>query len=285
MKINEVMKETGLTKKSIYYYENEGLIGPKKDPWNNYRIYTHDDVRKLIQINILRRLDVPIKSIGDIIEHEIPVKEILKKQLVLTNQKINNLYRNKIIMNELIVKDIDARDFSSNTLKEYNRKLDNLMEEYGRLGEEIVRLFPGTLGKLLSIFYSDFLNVPLDTEEKLSAWKELIKKLDDISEVEYPEDIKRIVDELYNEVEHKNQDFYNNTNGHHDTFSREQFPPILKENLGNYTIYPMEERNFKGYYELQNFILNNLSGFQEIGFYIRIINERYQTAHHERLPY
>ena len=53
MRINEVMKETGLTKKAIYYYENEGLIKPQKDPENNYRNYTEEEVRKLIIINIL----------------------------------------------------------------------------------------------------------------------------------------------------------------------------------------------------------------------------------------
>ena len=277
MKINEVMKETGLTKKSIYYYENEGLISPKKDPWNNYRIYTDDDVRKLIQINTLRRLEVPIKSISDIIDHGIPVKEILKKQLILTNQKINNLYRNKMIMNELIVKDINKKDFSPDTLKEYNLKLDNIMTGAGDLGREIVRMFPGVLGKLMAIFYSEFLEVPLDTNEKISAWVELIKKLDDISEVEYPEEIKQIVDELYDDMECKRQDFLENNDRSSNTFSKDQNSPILEETSEDYSVCSDEQKKIEGYYELQNFILSSLSEFKKIGFYIGIINERYKV--------
>lgn len=275
MKINEVMKETGLTKKSIYYYENEGLISPKKDPWNNYRIYNDDDVRKLIQINILRRLDVPIKSISDIINHEIPVKEILKEQLILTNLKINNLYHNKMIMNELIVKDVHDKDFSPDTLKEYNLKLNEITTGSGDLTREIVRIFPGILGKLMAIFYSNFLDVPLDTDDKICAWKELIKKLDDMSEVEYPEDVKQIVDELYNDMERNKLDLPGDIDGCKVNFVKPQSSPVLKESLEEYYINPQDQKKIEGYYKLQNFILNCLSEFKEIGFYIGIINERY----------
>jgi DNA-binding transcriptional MerR regulator len=104
MRINKVMKETRLTKKAIYYYESEGLISPAKDPNNNYRKYTEDDVRKLIKINILRRLDVPIKAIAEIINQSISLKDLLKEQLIYTNVKINELIINKRIINEIYMK-------------------------------------------------------------------------------------------------------------------------------------------------------------------------------------
>lgn len=63
MKISEVMKETGLTKKAIYHYEEVDLIRPKKEEENNYRIYSTDDIKRLITINALRKLDFAIKDI------------------------------------------------------------------------------------------------------------------------------------------------------------------------------------------------------------------------------
>ena len=152
MKINKVMKETGLTKKAIYYYENEGLISPAKEPGNNYRIYTEEDVRTLIAINILRKLDVPIKAIGDIIKNSVPMRDVLKEQLVLTNRKINLLFQNKKVMNELIQKDINERDFSFGTLKLFNQELNTLTVSSGQAGKELEYIFPGVLGKIFAIF-------------------------------------------------------------------------------------------------------------------------------------
>ena len=40
MNIKEVEKVTGLTKANIRFYEEEGLVCPKRNEQNNYRIYT-----------------------------------------------------------------------------------------------------------------------------------------------------------------------------------------------------------------------------------------------------
>ena len=200
MRINEVMKETRLTKKAIYYYESEGLIRPEKDPSNNYRKYTEDDVRKLIKINILRRLAVPIKAIAEIINQSISLKDILKEQLIYTNVKINELMMNKIIINELIAKDISDNDFSNDTLVDFDYRLDEIVNGFGNLGKELERVFPGSMGKFLAIFYNNYLNAPLDTDEKINAWNELLRKLDDVKEIEFPNDIKKLVDEIYAQI-------------------------------------------------------------------------------------
>lgn len=282
MRINEVMKETGLTKKAIYYYENEGLIKPQKDPDNNYRNYAEEDVRKLIVINILRRLDVPIKAIGDIVNNSVPIKDVLKEQLVLTNQKINLLFQNKMVMNDLILKDIDERDFSFKTLQEFNQELDRLSQSSGHVGKELERIFPGTLGKTFSIFYSHFLDVPLDTDEKLSAWNDLIKKLDEMKEIDFPEEIQGIVEDLYGEVGEEQL-------AHWERISRRvinemiesQTPPdqssilMAKEALVGYYANPENQKKIEGYYKLQSFIINNLDIFLEIDRYVAIINEDY----------
>lgn len=62
MKINDVCNETGLTKKAVCYYENQGLIKPKKN-MNGYRDYTLEDVRLLNEIFLYRKLDISIKDI------------------------------------------------------------------------------------------------------------------------------------------------------------------------------------------------------------------------------
>ncbi len=284
MKINQVMKKTGLTKKAIYYYENEGLISPEKKPGNNYRIYTDDDVRTLIKINILRRLDVPIKSIGEIINHGVSIKDILKDQLSLTNHKINVLFQNKMILNELITKDMEDSDFSFNTLKDFDLELDKIMVGSGYLGKELERIFPGTLGKILAIFYNNFLNVPLDTEEKVSAWNDLVSKLDEMQEIDYPDDIRIIVDEIYGEVDRDRIDYLEKISKQvidaelgKQIQSESEEILMTKESMEGYYANPENQRKIEGYYNLQNFILNNLYVFKEIDQFIGIINDRYRN--------
>ena len=282
MKINEVMKETGLTKKAIYYYENEGLIKPQKNPDNNYRNYTSEEVRTLIVINILRRLDVPIKGIGDIINNSASMKDILKEQLIVTNRKINMLQQNKKIMNDLITRDMEESDFTFNTLKEFNAQLDKFTESQGQVGKELEFYFPGTLGKTFAIFYNNSLNVPLDTEEKVSAWNELINKLDEMKEIDFPEDIKLIVDELYEDADGEESASWERINRQiTDYLSGKPLPAdpsgaqMAKEALVGYYANPGNQKKIEGYYKLQSFIINNLDVFMEIDKYISIINEDY----------
>lgn len=282
MKINEVMKETGLTKKAIYYYENEGLIKPRKDPVNNYRNYTREEVRKLIVINILRRLDVPIKAISEILVNSVSMKEVLKEQLVSTNQKINLLFQNKKIMNDLISQDIEERDFSFVTLKKFNHELDMLSEGSGHVGRELERIFPGTLGKTFAIFYGNYLNVPLDTDKKVLAWNELVRRLDEMKELDFPEDIEKIVDELYRNIDEDELARLERSGGRIISEQvKKQIPSdptsmlLTKEALVGYYANPENQTLIDGYYKLQSFIISNLDMFDEIGKYINIMNDDY----------
>lgn len=47
MKINEVEAAVGVTKKNIRFYEEEGLISPRREPGNGYRSYSEADVERL----------------------------------------------------------------------------------------------------------------------------------------------------------------------------------------------------------------------------------------------
>ena len=51
MKINEVEAAVGVTKKNIRFYEEEGLISPRREPGNGYRSYSEADVERLRRIN------------------------------------------------------------------------------------------------------------------------------------------------------------------------------------------------------------------------------------------
>ena len=81
MKINEVEAAVGVTKKNIRFYEEEGLISPRREPGNGYRSYSAADVERLRRIKLLRKLDVPLAEIRQMLEGECTLADGMTRQL------------------------------------------------------------------------------------------------------------------------------------------------------------------------------------------------------------
>ena len=56
MKINEVEALVGITKKNIRFYEEQGLLSPRRNSENGYRDYGQEEVDTLRQIKLLRKI-------------------------------------------------------------------------------------------------------------------------------------------------------------------------------------------------------------------------------------
>ena len=63
MKINEVEAQVGITKKNIRFYEERGLLSPRRNSENGYRDYSEAEVAVLRQIKLMRKLGVPLEEI------------------------------------------------------------------------------------------------------------------------------------------------------------------------------------------------------------------------------
>ena len=63
MKINEVEAQVGITKKNIRFYEEQGLLSPRRNSENGYRDYGEAEVAVLRQIKLMRQLGVPLEEI------------------------------------------------------------------------------------------------------------------------------------------------------------------------------------------------------------------------------
>ncbi len=76
MKIKEVSQLTGLSKKTIRFYEEEGLIEPEKTYQNGraYRTYTQAHIQALKEVATLRRARFSVEEIKTILSapEEIP---------------------------------------------------------------------------------------------------------------------------------------------------------------------------------------------------------------------
>ena len=93
-----------VTKKTLIYYENEGLVKPARDS-NNYRNYSKEDISRIKFILLLREMDVNIEEIKQIINEKKSIRDILeskkdmiKKQhldLEHIDEKINNYIKRR----------------------------------------------------------------------------------------------------------------------------------------------------------------------------------------------
>lgn len=63
--IKEAMEIYGLTVDTLYYYESKGLISPKRNPENGYRLFGAEDFYRLNIITELRDMGFDLDSIRD----------------------------------------------------------------------------------------------------------------------------------------------------------------------------------------------------------------------------
>lgn len=91
MKINEVEAQVGITKKNIRFYEDQGLIAPRRNTQNGYREYGEEDVARLRQIKLMRKLGVPLEEIRNMQSGIHTVGDGMRRHLVTLERDRKNL--------------------------------------------------------------------------------------------------------------------------------------------------------------------------------------------------
>ena len=181
MKRNEVEKITGLTRKAILYYEDKGLIRPHKEE-NNYRSYSEEDVDRLLQISIYRKLGLSLLEIKNILS---------TKEKELASILRDRQYRLKL---EESKKNLLEKLIKSQNFEEIAKDLETLENEE-TIYERLARIFPGYFGHILFISYKPFLGDKL-AEYQEPVFHELIKILDSLPEIDFTEEEKAYIEKL-----------------------------------------------------------------------------------------
>ena len=91
MKINEVEALVGVTKKNIRFYEEQGLLSPRRNSENGYRDYGPAEVDTLRRIKLMRKLGVPISEIHQMLTGAHTVGDGMRRHLVTLERERKNL--------------------------------------------------------------------------------------------------------------------------------------------------------------------------------------------------
>ena len=101
MKINEVEALVGISKKSIRFYEEEGLLCPQRNSENGYRNYSEADVEILLKIKALRKLGLPLDEIRSLQQGRLTVADALRRHRITLERESENLRQAQILCTRL----------------------------------------------------------------------------------------------------------------------------------------------------------------------------------------
>lgn len=116
MKINEVESLVGISKKNIRFYEDQGLLSPRRNAENSYREYGDAEVQTLHRIKLLRKLGIPIEEIRQMLSGAHTVADGMRRQLIDLEREKRNLEQSIILCQELQTMDIPVHALESEAI-------------------------------------------------------------------------------------------------------------------------------------------------------------------------
>jgi len=134
--VNEVSKLTGVSIRTLQYYDQIGLLKPAEYTESGYRLYDDAALERLQQILLFRELEFPLKDIKNIVtgpdfdktralEQQMELLELKKEHI----EKLLNLCRN---LKTRGVRTLNFSAFDSSKLEEYSKKAK---EQWGQTPE------------------------------------------------------------------------------------------------------------------------------------------------------
>ncbi|CYU99785.1 MerR family transcriptional regulator [Streptococcus suis] len=110
MQVKDVEKLTGLSTKAIRLYEEKGLIEVARNPINDYRDYSEENVRQLRLIKLLRYFEFSLVEITDLLAlPEEDLRSALREKKRGINQRAEEL-TDKVDLLDQVVKEMGKKE-------------------------------------------------------------------------------------------------------------------------------------------------------------------------------
>ncbi len=125
MTVNEVSKLTGVSIRTLQYYDKIGLLQPAKYTQTGYRLYDDTAIEKLQQILLFRELGFPLKEIKVMISSpDFDRGKALEQQITLLQHKKEHLENLILFARGIKRMEVNTMDFSAFDTKK--------MDEYAK---------------------------------------------------------------------------------------------------------------------------------------------------------
>ncbi len=172
MKINEVEASVGIRKKNIRFYEEEGLLSPKRNTENGYRDYSKEDIARLQQIKLLRKLDVPLAEIKAMLDGKLPLSEGMRRHKIELAHRAKSMQESLAFCDALTTQSgllgaLDANEFLTNltTKEEQGVRFVNLEQKDTKKKRTRGALVGAAVAVALFVFWVGFVLAIVIVEE------------------------------------------------------------------------------------------------------------------------
>ena len=89
LKVGDLAKQTGVSVRTLHYYDEIGLLSPSHRTEAGYRLYDETDIIRLQQIVSLRQIGFTLEQIRDCLEqHEFSPRHVVQLHLSKLQEQI-----------------------------------------------------------------------------------------------------------------------------------------------------------------------------------------------------
>ncbi|MEG0772006.1 MerR family transcriptional regulator [Clostridium sp.] len=168
--IKDIAKITGITPRTLHYYDKINLLKPSRESSNGYRVYDRSDLENLQTILFFREMDLTLKEIADIMqlskEEQREMLEMHYQTLILKQHRLGaiinsvkdyisgkelfnlNIFSNSTVLPLQEQYDREAKIVYGETekYKEFERKIEKLSQDektdlYDEFGNNMDKIF------------------------------------------------------------------------------------------------------------------------------------------------
>ncbi len=186
MSVKKISEMTGISIRTLHYYDEIGLLKPTEISGSGYRFYDEAALERLQQILLFRELEFPLREIKKIMDSpDFDRSDAVERQIELLTLKKEHL-ENVILyargIKFLGVKAVDFSVFDRRKINEYSREARKLwgntdeFREYERKAENRTEQDEEKLSEETMKIFAEFgamKNLPPESEEVQTQVKKL----------------------------------------------------------------------------------------------------------------
>lgn len=136
MTVNEVSKLTGVSIRTLQYYDRIGLLKPAEYTESGYRLYDRKAIETLQQILLFKELEFPLKEIKEILSRpDFDRNKALEQQITLLTMKKEHLENLICFAREIQLTGVKKMDFSVFDTKKMDEYARQAKEQWGKTAE------------------------------------------------------------------------------------------------------------------------------------------------------
>ncbi|HEX3076725.1 MAG TPA: MerR family transcriptional regulator [Lachnospiraceae bacterium] len=157
--VKQVSDLTGISVRTLHYYDEIGLLSPSETTDAGYRLYDDKALESLQQILFFKELDFPLREVKEIMENpgfnRMDALKDHRKLLVIKRNRLNEL----INLVDQTLEGADTVSFKEFDMSEYFDALDTYKKEHA---DEIVKYW-GSIDK-----FNEFIESAKSKEERIA---------------------------------------------------------------------------------------------------------------------